>query len=185
MKDLKIETYEACMKLQRILARQQFHGFHGHRGFADTSRGQGRVLAILKMKENISQKELSYLLDMSKQSLAELLAKLEKKGFINREPSSEDRRVSNISLTEKGKEAAEFKDESEDKMNFLDCLNEEELEIFLDYLNRIIEYYQSQFMNDEDFVQRKKVFEKFMKEHEKRENGRDFRFRGFKNEEEE
>lgn len=32
--------------------------------------GQGRVLAILKLKPEISQRDLSYLLDMSKQSLA-------------------------------------------------------------------------------------------------------------------
>ncbi len=44
-------------------------------------KGQGRVLALLKMQPEIMQKELGYLLDISTQALAELLNKLEKKGI--------------------------------------------------------------------------------------------------------
>ena len=51
---------------------------YAFRPYGDSRRGQGRVLAILKMQPEISQKELLYLLDMRPQSLGELLSKLEK-----------------------------------------------------------------------------------------------------------
>lgn len=60
---------------------------------------------MLKLKLEITQKELTYLLDMSKQALGELLSKLEKAGYITRKPSEEDRRMIIITLTEKGKAA--------------------------------------------------------------------------------
>lgn len=50
----------------------------------DASRGQGRVLKALALVPEISQKDLMVLLDMRQQSLAELLAKLEAKGLVER-----------------------------------------------------------------------------------------------------
>ncbi len=47
--------------------------------YANFLRGQGRILAVLKIKADISQKELTHLLAIRPQSLGELLVKLEKK----------------------------------------------------------------------------------------------------------
>lgn len=110
----------------------------------DPRRGQGRVLAILKMQPEISQKDLSYLLDMRPQSLGELLTKLEKNGYITRTPSETDRRVMNIKLTKEGTEATE---EIEKKFSFdelFDCLSEEEQKNLSSNLNRIIETLEAQ-----------------------------------------
>lgn len=74
--------------------------------FGDPHRGQARVLALLRLKPEISQRELGYLLDIRPQSLGELLGKLEKSGYIARTPSAEDRRVMRVTLTEAGEAAA-------------------------------------------------------------------------------
>ena len=96
-------------------------GIH-HRGMgggANPQRGQGRVLAILKLQPEITQKELGYLLDMRNQSLGELLGKLEKKGYITRSKSEEDKRTTNISLTDAGMEAAGETERQQDEWESL------------------------------------------------------------------
>lgn len=125
-------------------------------------RGQGRVLAILKLKPEMSQKELTYLLNMSKQSVAELVAKLEKSGYITREPSRDDKRVMTIRLTEEGAKAIDDTDDCEpDISKILDCLNDEEQSAFSDYLGRIIGQCE-ELRPDEDFEAHRKYVERFM-----------------------
>lgn len=160
MKEIKTTITEQLQQLQMLMHRASFHGFMGG-GVHNPHRGQGRVLAILKMKPEISQKELTYLLNMSKQSLAELLAKLEKSGYITREQSEEDKRVMTIKLTEEGAKVVEDTDDAtSDTTKILDCLNDEELTAFSDYLNRIIKRYEEQFPGDYD--ERRKMMEAFM-----------------------
>ncbi|MGV8907212.1 MAG: MarR family winged helix-turn-helix transcriptional regulator [Acetobacterium sp.] len=93
------------------------------------------------MKPEISQKDLLYLLDKRPQSLGELLAKLEKNGYITRTQSETDHRVMNIKLTKVGTEATE-QEFSFDKM--FEYLNEEEQMNLSCYLNRIIETIEAQ-----------------------------------------
>ena len=165
MRNTKEIVYERLIKLQHLLHRQQMQKFGGMRGSKNPRRGQGRVLSILKMKPEISQKELTYLLDMSKQALAELLAKLERNGYIIREPSAEDRRVSNVKITPEGMKAAEgMSEDPQDMVGLLDCLNEEELEAFGEYLARILACFEERFMNKEAFAERRMAFEAFSHE---------------------
>ena len=97
------------------------------------------MLALLKLKPEISQKELTYLLNMSKQAAAELISKLEKSGYITREPSEADRRVMTIKLTEKGATAVmDTDDNAFEATKIFDCLNDDELNAFSNYLGRII-----------------------------------------------
>jgi DNA-binding MarR family transcriptional regulator len=125
-------------------------------------RGQGRVLSILKLKPEMSQKELTYLLDMSKQSLAELLNKLEKKGYIKREPVEEDRRSFNIKLTEEGAVVAgEMDDNPLDLDKVFERLSAEELAKLYEYLKRIIECLEDQLPSD-DYDLHKQMMERFM-----------------------
>ncbi|WP_024347648.1 MarR family winged helix-turn-helix transcriptional regulator [Lacrimispora indolis] len=159
MDEIKSTINGQLQQLQMLMHRAMFNHFGK---MHNPHRGQGRVLAILKLKPVISQKELTYLLNMSKQSVAELVAKLEKYGYITREPSEDDKRVMTIRLTEKGANAAGSTDESEpDVLKVLDCLNDDELTDFSKYLGRIIGQYEEQFP-DEDFEERRKYMEKFM-----------------------
>lgn len=162
MNEIKTTIAEQLRQLQMLMHRTSFHPFMGGSKVHNPHRGQGRVLAILRMKPEISQRELTYLLDMSKQSLAELLVKLEKSGYITREPSQEDKRVMNIKLTEAGMKATENIDDDRPAIEkILDCLNDEELASFSEHLDRIIKRYQ-QLFPDEDFEQRRRMMEEFV-----------------------
>lgn len=123
------------VRIGELLHRQR-HYAHQTRGpAADPHRGQGRVLALLKMRPEISQKDLSYLLDIRPQSLGELLAKLERNGYIQRDTSEDDRRAMNIRLTEAGAAATERTGAQSDMFSSLDG---EEQGILKEYLERII-----------------------------------------------
>ena len=93
--------------LQALMQRYYGQQRRSHGAFGNPHRGQGRVLALLKMQPEISQKELAFLLDIRPQSLGELLNKLAANGYIKREPSEKDRRMMLIKLTEAGRKAAE------------------------------------------------------------------------------
>ena len=128
--------FERFHRMEGLMHRLHQQSRRDHGPMGDPHRGQGRVLALLKLQPEISQKDLLYLLDMKPQSLGELLAKLEHKGFIIRNPSETDRRVMQIRLTEAGAKAAEKPYDSED---IFQCLSEEEQAVLCGYLDRIIE----------------------------------------------
>lgn len=175
MSEIKTAITEQLQQLQMLMHRIAFQAFMGGGKAYNPHRGQGRILAILKMKPEISQKELTYLLGMSKQSIAELLVKLEKSGYITRQPSEEDKRIMNIKLTEEGMKTAEdVDDNTPETEKVLDCLNEEELTTFSEYLARIIKRYEEQFP-DENFEQRRKSLQEFMSHF-----GHGHRFGGFR-----
>lgn len=164
MSEIKITVNDQLQQLQMLMHRATFSNF-GFGKMHNPHRGQGRVLALLKLKPEISQKELTYLLNMSKQAAAELIGKLEKNGYITREPSEEDKRVMTVHLTEEGMKAAENVDYStSETAKILDCLNDDELTIFSEYLGRIIKQYEEQFP-DEDFEKRRQTMEDFMSFH--------------------
>ena len=99
------------------------------------SRGQGRVLAILKRRDNISTKNLAIILGISISALNSLLSKLEKKGYIVKEASADDKRVLLVKLTEKGRDLT-----IEPSVNYdiFDCLDKNQKQEFDSYLNSII-----------------------------------------------
>lgn len=151
---MKENKFDLIMQLTRVewLLHKYHQQNHMHFGpMGDTRKGQGRVLAILKMQQEISQKELSYLLDMRPQSLGELLSKLEKNGYILRTPSETDRRVMNIKLTNEGIKATESTEPEFSFDKLFECLSEEEQKNLSDYLDRIIESLESQ-LGDEQTV---------------------------------
>ena len=129
------EVYEELSTLQWLLQKYKTDKLNKNDSFADTTHGQGRVLAILKMQSDITTKDLAYILGIRQQSLNELLKKLEKNGYVERVPSKADGRVLLVRLTEKGKN---IPDTSYDYSKILKGFNEEELNEFSDYLQRII-----------------------------------------------
>ncbi len=140
MKESNTELLKKLLRTEMLLHRYQAYGFRALGPFGNPLRGQGRVLAILKMRPQISQKELSYLLDMRQQSLSELLMKLEARGFITRSLSEDDRRVIIITLTEEGKNAASDTAESDfDMDSVFDCLNSQEQAEFGRFFDRLTE----------------------------------------------
>ncbi|MCG2799495.1 MAG: MarR family transcriptional regulator [Cellulomonas sp.] len=88
-------------RLAALLAR------HERRPHPAAHRGQGRVLALLSLREPLRQKDLGYLLGVRSQSLGELLVKLERAGLVRRTPDESDRRSMTVELTDAGRLAAD------------------------------------------------------------------------------
>lgn len=135
MDETSRELYLKLSKLRWLLQKYQLKRYAAESPLADPTRGQGRILALLKMQDGISTKELSYLLDIKVSSLNELLAKLEKNEYITREPSGADKRIMLVKLTEKGRTEQQQK---KDHIDIFHCLSEEERKNLGEYLSRII-----------------------------------------------
>ena len=108
-------------------------------GRIDTTRGQGRILAALKLKDGIATRELAYVLGIRVPSLNEALSKLENAGHIVREPDPRDRRVQLITLTDSGRALTGQLGEGEPEGdNIFEVLTEQERANLNDYLDRLI-----------------------------------------------
>ncbi len=118
-------------------------------------------MAFLRLHDGIGTKDLSYLLGMAISSLNEMLAKLEKSGYITREPSEQDKRVILIKLTEKGSSEKESDTPAID--DIFVSLSEEEQKNLGDYLDRIIAAMEKRFSEsgDETFEHKREAFERF------------------------
>ncbi|MDR1124336.1 MAG: MarR family transcriptional regulator [Elusimicrobiota bacterium] len=143
MTEKSINLMEKLFRVVGLMHRLHHHSQMEHGPFASPHRGQGRVLAILKMQPEISQKDLGYLLDMRAQSLGELLAKLEKNGFITRAQSEEDQRVMNIKLTEKGAQAAAGAAEQDEEEGFFSTITRDEEKTLGAILDKVIKELES------------------------------------------
>ena len=145
MDDMYTAVYEKLSTLQWLMKRRQMCSQAQAGPFADPTRGQGRILAMLKIQPEIKTRELAYLLGIRQQSLNELLNKLEKSGHVERKPSEKDKRVMVVHLTEKGKRVQQ---PETDYQEILDCLSLEELQQFGEYLDRIIAAFGIQDVDD-------------------------------------
>ncbi len=131
------------------------------------TKGQGRLIVLLKRKDNLSTKELSEILNISVTSLNETLNKLEQKNFIRKVPSPKDKRVLLVELTEEGRNL-EFNDHKD--IDIFDSLSEEEKENMNDYLDRLILHIHDKFRQEEPekyekiIKNRKEIFEKYFKD---------------------
>lgn len=139
-KDQGMSLVEKYFRVESMLHRYRYFARKQHGRMADPHRGQGRVLALLKMQPEISQRELGYLLGMRNQSLGELLAKLERSGYVTRTPSEKDRRVMDVHLTPEGEAAAQSMESQQDGVEMpFDFLSEEEQTQLSAILDHIIE----------------------------------------------
>lgn len=73
---------------------------------ADHRGGQFRAMAVLASCGAMGQRELGEYLDVRAGSLSELLTKLETAGYITRSVNAQDRRNTDVALTESGRAAS-------------------------------------------------------------------------------
>jgi len=140
----KSELLEQLIRLEWLL-RYRHMQTHRERGpMGDPHRGQGRILALLKLNPEVGQKELSTILDIRSQSLGELLAKLERQGYITRTPSAADHRAMDIRLTEAGKAAADQPDNAVGSDSLFGSLTEKEQVTLSEYLGRLIQAWEAE-----------------------------------------
>ncbi|MGI6535807.1 MAG: MarR family winged helix-turn-helix transcriptional regulator [Eggerthellaceae bacterium] len=111
------------------------------------SKGRGRILSLLQLKDGIKTKDLAKILDIRVSSLNELLAKMEAAGLIERRQSEADKRVMLIYLTEKGANAE--LEEEPDEIDLFKGFTDAEIEQLSGYTNRLVENAESGFDPEE------------------------------------
>ncbi|WP_086350885.1 MarR family winged helix-turn-helix transcriptional regulator [Candidatus Enterococcus clewellii] len=147
MTDYEYSFLEKYLYLEGLLHRYFAWKRREQGPHANPHKGQGRILSILKLQPEITQKEMTYLLDMRPQSLGELLNKLEKSGFITREASEEDRRVMVVKLTDEGAKEVEKMSETEEETIF-DILTDEEQEQFSTIIDKLTKAVEAEMPED-------------------------------------
>jgi DNA-binding MarR family transcriptional regulator len=94
-----IITNETLLTLFRRVVKFMVRAHHSH---GHAQHAQAHVLAVLKENNPMNQHDLMERLDVRSASLSELLAKLERGGFITRDRDEADKRNYVISVTEQG-----------------------------------------------------------------------------------
>lgn len=164
IRELNALLIQAKLHVGRAKLAQHLHGGDDLASDLPSFHGQGRLLSILGLhpdRSEASPRDLSFMLGMSKQMVIDLLAKLEQKGLIVRKQPEGETGSQVITLTEKGREAADHVRNPEvGGTELLDCLSRDELEQFNEYLTRIIANAESKCANDE-FAERRKCMQEF------------------------
>lgn len=139
MIDKKIDLYEQYVRFVFLERKYQLKKLNRLGPMSNTHQGQGRVMSILKVKPEMTQKELSTVLNIRPQSLGETLGKLERNGYIIRTPSDIDKRVMKVKLTNEGKQVVNQNNDLSDNNNLFGCLSTEEQNNLSNYFSKIID----------------------------------------------
>lgn len=100
---LEDELFNKYMLIRQMLDAVRNKNTSKAGPLGDTTRGRGRVLALLKHQDGVSTKDMATVMGIRVSSLNEVLSKMEKEGYVERTPSPDDRRVMLVWLTDKGK----------------------------------------------------------------------------------
>lgn len=100
------------------------------------------ILYLIHKHKVISPKEITQIIHIKPQALANILTKMEKNQLIVRSINKENKRKVDISLTEKGEKVGkEYCDKEIDKLKrFIDFIGEEDAKKIVEILERVGEY---------------------------------------------
>lgn len=115
-------------------------------------RGQPPLLHLLWKREGRTQKNLSEELNIKPATIAKMVRRMEKEGFIEKKTDSEDRRRSRIFLTAKGRNIKKKVKEIEEEINSI-CLKNftaGEEEQFKTYLRKMAGNLEIDLKNEAD-----------------------------------
>lgn len=136
--DLRRAQYEISDRNGRLIIN--FRDINrAMRALYEGKESQKRILIVLLETGKITQRVLTRRLGIQPGSASEVLAKLENAGLIVRKVSDEDRRTTDVSLTDEGRkqalEAQALRQERHEQM--FSCLSEKEKEELLFLLEKI------------------------------------------------
>lgn len=99
----KIFDIDTCVAfITNQAAKKISHSFNERLMKSGISRVQWTALYYLSKEEKITQSELADKMDIKNSTVARLIDRMERDGFLSRERSQKDRRVTNVYLTDKG-----------------------------------------------------------------------------------
>ena len=129
-----MELYEKLTVVQWLLQRQRHRVRAGGRPCGGPSCGQGRILAMLKLKDDISTKDLSHVLASASRRSTRCWRSWRRAATWSA-TSEEDKRVMLVTLTQKG---ARRRPGGAAPTGVFSCLTDEEQEQMAAYLDRLI-----------------------------------------------
>lgn len=105
----------------------------------DINHSQGKILYVVSIHTELSITHLSKELGVSKSTLTSMLDRLESRGYILKNPSKKNKRITLISNTKKADKIIEIFNNVITKMNdkFYYNFEEEEIKLFERYLEKI------------------------------------------------
>ena len=120
-----------------IISLRNLH--HIMRSLYEGKASQKRILIILNGSETITQRDLTECLGIQPGSASEILSKLESSGWIVRTQNESDRRTTDISLTDSGREIAKEAQKQRSKRHeeMFSCLSGEEKQELLSLLEKV------------------------------------------------
>ena len=120
-----------------IISLRDLH--HTMRSLYEGKASQKRILIILNRSETITQRDLTERLGIQPGSASEILSKLEGSGWIVRTQNESDRRTTDISLTDSGREIAEeaLRQRRKRHEEMFSCLSGEEKQELLSLLDKV------------------------------------------------
>ena len=113
--------------------------YHTMRSLYEGKASQKRILIILNGSGAITQRDLTQRLGIQPGSASEILSKLEGSGWVVRTQNESDRRTTDISLTDSGREIAEeaLKQRRKRHEEMFSCLSGEEKQELLSLLEKV------------------------------------------------
>lgn len=104
------------------------------------TRVQWIAMYYLLKHDKLNQKELGEKMGIKESTVARLIDRMEKEGYIERVKDNEDRRITYIVLTENGKKRIEELLPEGQKMSedFSEGINDEEIEVFIRVLEKFM-----------------------------------------------
>jgi DNA-binding MarR family transcriptional regulator len=99
-----------------IVAHRAMNSARGMYQEFDMNRSQASVLFTLFQHDSMSQKELALQLNVTAPSITSSIQKMEKSGYITRQPDRLDQRVMRLTLTEKGRSCIQSVKDVADRM---------------------------------------------------------------------
>lgn len=126
----------------RLLQLQIFEEFFEFFAEAGLSPAEHSILMIVRDNPSVTQSKLAAALRIQLPNLVKILGKMEASSVINRKRATTDKRAVELTLTGKGKRAAEQAARLADDFNLkmLSALSENEREQFLRMLIRLVRF---------------------------------------------
>lgn len=117
------------------------HRHHDDQGPRQGGRGPMRLLRLIKENDGLTNSEIAEQLDIRPSSVSAGLARLEEDGFITRETSEDDKRVTHIHLTDDGKKFIETMKANRQQLRdgLFDGISEEEQDQLITSLTKLVE----------------------------------------------
>ncbi|MBQ9663575.1 MAG: MarR family transcriptional regulator [Oscillospiraceae bacterium] len=116
---------------------------HMSRHHLESKGGQGRILSILAQEGVMTQRVLTEKLGIQSGSASEVIGKLERAGLVERSENENDRRTSDVCLTELGR--AQSAEATRERPDLFSALNEEEKLQLLTLLEKLSTDWKTRF----------------------------------------